>query len=314
VQILILKYKNKFQKKPYICVFKINIITLTMKQIFTFCLLVGTMLGANAQISVTPGSPYTQDFEGAFTNGTRIDFLPNWFGNQVQPTAGAPRIHRDTLYPHAGAACLAALPTATVKDTIIVTYDIGTAASFATLNFWAASDSAKTATGSRSAVVYHDYSLDGGILYSTPTIVGDSLRFPRNVTPYQQYSINILGSGIIKSRFVVSRGAGIGTAARFLMDDFRIEAGVESVDKQQIDAHSLRIVPNPNNGVFSLNLENTNVQTADITVFDVLGKQVFTQKNIDVNAWQMPNRLERGVYNIVLTSENQVFTQRIVVQ
>ena len=286
-----------------------------MKQIFTLCLLVGALLSANAQIVAPLGSPYTQDFEGAFMNGVRLDFLPGWFGNQVQPTAGAPRIHRDTLYPHAGVAALAAIPTSTVKDTIIVSYSLGNVATGGTLSFWAASDSAKTATGSRSAVVYHDYSTDGGATYSTPTIVGDSVRFPRTVTSYQQYSISIPVSGLLKSRFIVSRGAGIGTAARFLMDDFMITATqILNTQQKQIDAHALRITPNPNNGVFGLNIQNNNVQTGDIEIFDMLGKQVFTQKNATINTWQMPNRLEVGVYNVVLNTENQVFAQRIIVQ
>jgi Secretion system C-terminal sorting domain len=284
-----------------------------MKSIFTLFLVAIAALSANAQINLGAGT-YTQGFEDLFTNGTRIDFLPNWFGNQIQPTAGAPRIHRDTLYRHSGAACLAALPTATVKDTIIVTYNMA-GATTATLSFWAASDTAKTATGTRGAVVYHDFSLDGGILYSTPTIVGDSLRFPHAYTAYQQYSITVTGTGgICRSRFIVSRGSGIGAAARFLMDDFTITAGPVATERATVNTRALSIVPNPNNGVFQLKLDNNSAtQTADIAVFDIMGKQVFQQKAADITTFTMPNRLEKGIYNVVVRAENQVFTQRLVV-
>lgn len=291
-----------------------------MKTFFTLFFVAIAAFSANAQIVIDPATGvYNQDFEGTFTNGMRIDFLPGWFGNQIQPTAGVPRIHRDTLRPYAGLACLAALPTATVKDTIIISYDMA-GANAANITFWAASDSVKTAIGSRGAVVYHEFSIDGGTTYSVPVILGDSLRFPHNVTPYQQYSLTVADPnnamtslGLCKSRFVVSRGAGSGTAARFLMDNFKIQSAYVSTERVA-EARNLSIVPNPNTGIFSIKTQNIDTQTADIEIFDAVGKQIFVEKGISIHDFTMSNRLEKGIYTLVLRADAQVFTQRVVVQ
>jgi hypothetical protein len=211
---------------------------------------------------------------------------------------------------------LAALPTATVKDTIVITYETGGEGNVL-LNFWAASDSARTATGSRGAIVYHDYSIDGGVTYSTPTQVGDSLTFPRRPTPYALYSVAfaVPQSTTCKSRFIVSRGAGLGTAARFLMDDFELVRVVGNDTKRHLDQQSMRIVPNPNSGIFQVNLNHTMVENATVEIFDIVGKRTWLAQNVSFSdTWTIPQPLQKGVYTLKIATADQTFVQKVVVE
>jgi hypothetical protein len=288
-----------------------------MKKILTLCLTFVMALSAQAQIDLSNMQPHTEGFESTFTNGLRVDFLPNWFGNQVQPTAGSPRIHRDTVNRYAGAAALAALPTATVKDTIVASFT-KMDASFPAISLWAASDSAKsTGSGTRSAVVYYDFSTDGGATYSAPTQLADSVYFSRVPKPYAQFNLNVPQSVCagtsLKVRFIVSRGAGTGTAARFLMDDITFTPTTCTAIDRLTANNSLKITPNPNNGQFRLTIEG--VTQGNIELFDVMGKQVLSQNNVDLQtAWQPAETLAKGVYWLSVTANGDRLTQKIVVE
>ncbi len=78
--------------------------------------------------------------------------------------------------------------------------------------------------------------------------------------------------------------------------------------------NGLRLYPNPTNSVLNIEL-NTVLTEGKVEVFDVLGKEVFTQKlqpnnstQIDVSNW------DTGMYLLKISSENGEATKRFVKQ
>jgi hypothetical protein len=297
-----------------------------MKKVIT--LLATCSLLANAafaQIQLTTNGTtdsYMQDFEGTFTTGSHLDFLPNWNGNQVQPTPGSPRIHRDTINVHSGIAALGTLPTSTVADTVVISFIAPVNAP--TVSFWAASDSARSNPGgTRPAIVYHDYSIDGGATYINKMQLGDSTSFTRVPKPYQQFTITypsypMPAPASFKVRFIVSRGAGTGTAARFIMDDFMISCSniVATINKQQL-SQNMTIIPNPSNGNINLQITDADLQNATVSVYDALGKLTYQQANITINngtLWALPTTLAAGIYTITAQTAAAIYTQKAVVR
>lgn len=295
-----------------------------MKKIIT--LFAASLFSALAFAQIT--LPYTQGFEnvtfvtGGGTGLPSVEFLPGWSGNQVQPTPTTYRIHRDTIYPRTGRACLAALPTSTVKDTIILTMNVP-ANNSVSMSFFGASDSARTAAGNRPAKVNYDYSFDGGATFINKTAVGDTAGFPRRPTPYIEYTINTPANLTptvpysLKIRFVVTRGYGLGTAARFLMDDINIVAiPVLATERDRLNTTNLVVFPNPANETVSFRLSDRAVRNAVLTVSDLTGRTVYSQNNLNIEVNELvslPKAFEAGHYTLILRSAENVYTQRFSV-
>ncbi|MEY4926289.1 MAG: hypothetical protein RI894_725 [Bacteroidota bacterium] len=276
--------------------------------------------------------PYTQDFETAtfVTGGGQgmpgVQFLPGWYGNQVQPTPASWRIHRDTIYPNStGRVCLAALPTATVRDTIILSMTVP-ANNQALISFYTASDSAHTApNGTRSAKVNYDFSFDGGFGYTQQMPIGDTAGYPRRPTPYIQttilapYSVTTVGTNYsLKFRMIVSRGYGVGTAARFLFDDLDVSLiPLSLTENRTVKTNSLLIAPNPASDIISFQLRDASVKNATLLITDIAGRTVYTKNNLDLDQNQrvaLPNLLDSGIYTLLIQTENSIYTQKLVVE
>lgn len=197
-----------------------------MKKIFTLLMLVLVINSAKAQINSFPS---TEGFEGQFTTGLNVQFLPNWTGNEV---SFGTRIFADSTHQRTGASALGAIPTSTFSPTILVSLNL-TGQSNMTMDFWAKSE--LNGTGTREAIVYISTSNDGGVTFGTPTLLGDSLTFPNASTSYSNYvyplpaSTNNQPNVVLK--VVVTRGNGTvgGTAAIFLMDDVTFTAATSDI-------------------------------------------------------------------------------------
>lgn len=71
------------------------------------------------------------------------------------------------------------------------------------------------------------------------------------------------------------------------------------------------VIPNPNNGTFTLQLNTT--EAADVMIYDALGQLVSTQK-VQPHVQQQLNIANSGVYMIsVVTADGQRSTQRVIV-
>ncbi len=75
----------------------------------------------------------------------------------------------------------------------------------------------------------------------------------------------------------------------------------------------INLYPNPNNGQFSMALENSDGD-ALIEVYDLMGKKVFTERNttgqLVVNIEDQP----KGIYFVKVTIGNEVFSEKVVYQ
>ncbi|MGB0431201.1 MAG: T9SS type A sorting domain-containing protein [Bacteroidia bacterium] len=74
------------------------------------------------------------------------------------------------------------------------------------------------------------------------------------------------------------------------------------------------IFPNPNNGTFTLQFANP-IQDANVSIVDLTGKVVY-KKQIDdeVKSLLLNPNLSSGYYNIVVTTSNQSFIQKLVIE
>ena len=276
--------------------------------------------------------PYSQDFENVtFMTGGGIglpgvQFIPGWYGNQVQPTPASWRIHRDTIHPNlTGRVCLAALPTATVRDTIILSMTVP-AYTQANINFYTASDSAHAnGPGTRSAKVNYDFSFDGGFGYTQKVALGDTSGFPRTPTPYTLQSIlvpysttTIATNYSLKFRLVVSRGYGVGTAARFLMDDFDVTLSpVTSVENRIVKSKELVVFPNPSRDVVSFRVSDNAIHNGLLRICDIAGRVIYTKTAFDLaqnQLFTLPDALQAGNYMVTIQTDDSIYTQKLLVE
>lgn len=83
------------------------------------------------------------------------------------------------------------------------------------------------------------------------------------------------------------------------------------LDVNSFSVDKVAIYPNPaKNQIQILNIDNIS---AEIRIFNVLGKQVLQQKNISANSVDISN-LESGVYLLNISAEGKSKTQKLVVQ
>jgi hypothetical protein len=300
-----------------------------MKKISTIIAILFVTMAAYAQVML----PYTQGFENiTFVTGggaglPGVTFIPGWYGNQVQPTPASWRIHRDTIYPNiTGRVCLAALPTATVRDTIILSMTVP-ANNQAVVSFFAASDSAHTANtgGTRSAKATYEFSYDGGLAYTQKAPIGDTAGLPRRPTPYMQYtylapySVTTVGTDYsLKMRIIVSRGYGVGTAARFLMDDFDISLLPLSVatENHRIKTDAILVFPTPTADIVSFRVTDSDVVDANLTITDLAGRTVFTKSKLSLaknQLFSLPTTLQSGHYTLLLQTGESTYVHKVVV-
>ena len=86
---------------------------------------------------------------------------------------------------------------------------------------------------------------------------------------------------------------------------------------QQQISNNCRIYPNPNKGVFFLELEAQGKQEYQIQIFDALGKEIYNQtiefedyKKLKIDLESKP----AGVYQLRIVSEEEVISRRIIIR
>jgi para-nitrobenzyl esterase len=86
-------------------------------------------------------------------------------------------------------------------------------------------------------------------------------------------------------------------------------------DELSSDLESWSIFPNPNNGE-SINIQlPASVSTANIVVYDLLGKVVFQQQNLDNQQTVNLNKLPKGLYTVEVQHPGKRFElKRLVIQ
>ncbi len=179
-----------------------------------FALLILFPLNLLAQVT---SYPYQQSFEETFTTGESVEFLPNWFGNEVQT---GNRIYQSSNQAHNGNFSLAAQPTSTFSPEISLHLNTSSLAG-AQVSFWLASESTG---GTRGGQVSLQLSADGGSTFSYSQVIAN---LPNSNTSFSRYAITIPAEYLRIENAVVcwkiERTDGSGTAATILLDDVLIE-------------------------------------------------------------------------------------------
>lgn len=271
-----------------------------MKKIFTLFTLALLSFGAKAQISSFPA---TQGFEAAFDTGFNVIFVPNWVGSYVRPRVALQRIFADSVNFRTGAQALAAIPTSTTPDTIIANLNLSTSSNL-TMTLWAKGEI--NGTGTRSAILSASTSIDGGLTYGNTTQIGDSVIFANATSQsYNLYNYpfaaNTNNQANVRLRLIVSRGAGSGTAARFLMDDVTFTSSTVDV----FPPATVSAVATSTSTVevtFTEAVNSTALNTANYTGISGLTSVTLNVTNDKATLTFSPALVEGNFYNITIAN------------
>ena len=74
----------------------------------------------------------------------------------------------------------------------------------------------------------------------------------------------------------------------------------------------LILYPNPNNGQFTIELENTDRESV-LEIYDVMGNIIWSKKGVTKNQINLQNH-PKGIYLVRVVSKNNIFTRKIVFQ
>ena len=72
------------------------------------------------------------------------------------------------------------------------------------------------------------------------------------------------------------------------------------------------IYPNPTNGLFTIDLDNTNVY--DIKISNVLGQLVLNTKSDGLSTVIDLSSLDKGIYTVDLISDGQTYSDKIIIE
>ncbi len=79
---------------------------------------------------------------------------------------------------------------------------------------------------------------------------------------------------------------------------------------QTLDAELVSIYPNPSNGLVVV---KTPLLNAQVSVFDINGKKVFTQTTSSFETLLDLSHLANGVYQLNIVSENSSFNHKVMI-
>ena len=90
-----------------------------------------------------------------------------------------------------------------------------------------------------------------------------------------------------------------------------------SVKNSQLTNLSLKIFPNPNNGIFTISFEDKNTSNLQSEMMDVSGTIIYRESKVHEFKSQFTihaTHLAKGIYWIKLTDENTNFSSPIIIQ
>lgn len=181
-----------------------------------------------AQISTLP---QTERFNLSFLQGENIEFLPNWYGNEVESDR---RIFQVTE-SGTGNKLMGIIPTSAFTADIQVRLNL---AAYKNVNISFRAKSEKNGDGTRASLLYMETSLDGGNTWISRRLLK---RFENGNTGFSNYNYILPGGADNRStvvvRFEVERSAdGDNTAPKVLIDDVAFQAGATDVSKPEVSS------------------------------------------------------------------------------
>jgi hypothetical protein len=88
--------------------------------------------------------------------------------------------------------------------------------------------------------------------------------------------------------------------------------------KENSEIFTFQVQPNPGNGNFTLNLKSAGTGQIDITVFDMIGAQVYSEKNISIHDQLSKNinltSSPEGIYFLKITGTAMMATKKLIIK
>ena len=134
---------------------------------------------------------------------------------------------------------------------------------------------------------------------------------------------NIIGTGYTMS---VTASNGCGTSPVRAIANLKIVAGVSALELAEtpstelektevVSAANMTVFPNPASDIVTLQMENIEEGTvAQITIFDLTGKQVFNMQSTSNLQILDVSQFAKGMYVIHVNTTNQNFVQKLQVK
>jgi len=86
-----------------------------------------------------------------------------------------------------------------------------------------------------------------------------------------------------------------------------------SINNFSLNNSSIAIFPNPNQGEFNLNINNAQLNSVDVEIYDMFGRIVYQKNLTNKNNRISLSDISAGVYTVKVSSDGQSTTKRIVV-
>lgn len=157
-------------------------------------------------------------------------------------------------------------------------------------------------------VAFTDFST-GGVTSWTWSFPGGTPATSTEKNPVIQYN----STGSYDVSLVVSNGTGSNTLTRnaYINVDYATSVGGSS---NQLEC---KILPNPNNGNFSISLNTAKEEEVTISIYNTIGTLVFSEGGISVNgtltrSMNLTNQ-QNGAYVLKVASEGSVITRKLVI-
>ena len=203
----------------------INFLTLVLIQFLPFMLMNRDQNGN-----------HRQDFEVAFEIvNAPMEFLSGWTGNELRATSS--RIFQ-TNQGINNSKALAVQPISTFNGELTISL-VNEDFEDPIVEFWARA--IQNGTGTRPAEVYISWKNDSESSFSVPTLLGSSQEFENQNQDFRKFQLELPdfleSEKIFTLKIEVLYGAGSGSAARWIMDDFEfgdIEVDLKSPTLSQI--------------------------------------------------------------------------------
>ena len=112
----------------------------------------------------------------------------------------------------------------------------------------------------------------------------------------------------------------VGTNYGAYIDDLELRGNPVSVGLDEIynNPIEIEIYPNPNDGIFTLELKNTMESDIDVEIFDVVGKNIHSESinmnNVNKATEIDLSNLSTGVYTVVVLSKNSKISKKLIIE
>ncbi len=110
-------------------------------------------------------------------------------------------------------------------------------------------------------------------------------------------------------RFSFLSDQGVNNEGVFI-DDFIIEGQVASTNQESLK--TVQIFPNPSKGAFTISRNNT--KPLNISVYDISGKQVYSESQVTSSNHQINLNVSQGIYFVKLKSDNSSLVKKLIVR